>query len=234
MASSNKQSLRRFGWQVSVGILTSLLSVGVPAEEDERKLARQISLQGILGNKALLFVDGQRQMMSTNDAEKNGVRLLRILEDQAEVLIDGKRKRLRLGDSYSVARKFKARKTTEVVIPKNSRGMYTSVGSINGLPVTFLVDTGATSIAMNEQQAKRLAIDFRVKGNPTFVGTASGVSKAFRVTLDKVTLGGITQHNVVAVVIEGGFPVDTLLGMSFLGQLQIEREGNIMRLTQKH
>lgn len=234
MDSRIKQRLHKYWISVLVCILSALFSFCVLAAEDGRKQARQVALQGILGDKVLLRVDGQRQMMSPKDAEKNGVRLLRIVDDQAEVMIDGKRRRLRLGDSYSVARKFKARKTTEVVIAKNSNGMYSSVGSINGLPVTFLVDTGATSIAMNTQQAKRLAIDFRVSGEPTFVGTASGVSKAFRVTLDKVTLGGIAQLNVPAVVIEGGFPIQTLLGMSFLGQLEIQRDGNVMRLKQKH
>lgn len=214
-------------------ILPAFASVSVAATEDSRKAARQIMLQGVLGSKALLLVDGKRQMMSMKDAPKDGVRILQIAEDHVEIEIDGKRRRLRLGDSYSVTGQFKARKSPEVVISKNSNGMYSTVGSINGLPVSFLVDTGATSIAMNAQQAKRLAIDFRVKGEPTFVGTASGVSKAYRVTLDKVTVGGIAQHNVPAVVIEGGFPIQTLLGMSFLGQLEIQRDSNVMRLKQK-
>lgn len=233
MNTQFKQCLHVYWLSVLFCILSVFVGLCVAAERDARQPARQIVLQGILGNKALLLVDGQRQMMSVKDAEKNGVRLLRIAEDQAEVTIDGKHRHLRLGDSYSVAGKFKARKSAEVVISKNSNGMYTTVGSINGLPVSFLVDTGASSIAMNAQQAKRLAIDFRVTGEPTFVGTASGVSKAYRVTLDKVTVGGIMQHNVTAVVIDGGFPVQTLLGMSFLGQLEIQRDGNVMRLKKK-
>jgi aspartyl protease family protein len=214
-------------------ILSAFANVSVAATEDERKVARQIMLQGVLGSKALLLVDGQRQMMSVTDAAKDGVRILRIAADQVEIEVDGKRRRLRLGDSYSVTGQFKARKSPEVVISKNNQGMYSTVGSINGLPVSFLVDTGASSIAMNARQAKRLAIDFRVTGEPAFVGTASGVSKAYRVVLDKVTVGGIAQHNVPAVVIEGGFPVQTLLGMSFLGQLEIQRDSSVMRLKQK-
>jgi len=202
-------------------------------QQDERKPARQIVLQGILGSKVLLLVDGQRQMMSVRDTMKLGVRVLRIAEEQVDVEVDGKRRRLRLGDSRSVTGQFKVRESAEVIISKNNNGMYSTVGSINGLPVSFLVDTGATSVAMSAQHAKRLAIDFRVTGEPTFVGTASGVSKAYRVTLDKVTVGGITQHNVRAVVIDGNFPMQTLLGMSFLGRLEIQRDGNIMRLKKK-
>lgn len=214
-------------------LMTLSAFAGVAEPQDERKPARQIVLQGILGSKALLLVDGQRQMMSVKDAAKQGVRVLRIAEEQVDVEVDGKRRRLRLGGSRSVTGRYKVRQNAEVIISKNNHGMYSTVGSINGLPVSFLVDTGATSVAMSAQHAKRLAIDFRMTGEPTFVGTASGVSKAYRVTLDKVTVGGITQHNVKAVVIDGNYPMQVLLGMSFLGQLEIQRDGNLMRLKKK-
>jgi aspartyl protease family protein len=215
------------------GILAAFFSICVVAEEDRREMSRQISLQGILGSKALLLVDGERQMMSVKDAPHKGVRVVRISTEQVEVEVDGTHRQLRLGDSFSVTGPYAARKAVEVIIAKDNGGMYSTVGSINGLPVSFLVDTGATTIAMNAQQATRLGIDFRVVGEPTFVGTASGVSKAYRVTLDKVSVGGIAQHNVRAVVIDGGFPIQTLLGMSFLGQLEIQRDGNIMRLKKQ-
>ncbi|HHI92274.1 MAG TPA: TIGR02281 family clan AA aspartic protease [Gammaproteobacteria bacterium] len=219
---------------VGIWLLMTLSAfAGVAEPQDERKPARQIVLQGILGSKALLLVDGQRQMMSVKDAAKQGVRVLRIAEEQVDVEVDGKRRRLRLGGSRSVTGRYKVRQNAEVIISKNNHGMYSTVGSINGLPVSFLVDTGATSVAMSAQHAKRLAIDFRMTGEPTFVGTASGVSKAYRVTLDKVTVGGITQHNVKAVVIDGNYPMQVLLGMSFLGQLEIQRDGNLMRLKKK-
>jgi aspartyl protease family protein len=111
--------------------------------------------------------------------------------------------------------------------------MYSTVGSINGLPVTFLVDTGASSMALNASQARRLGIDYRVVGEPTFVGTASGVTKAYRVTLETVTVGQIKQSNITAVVIEGNHPAQVLLGMSFLGRLEILHEGSMIRLKQK-
>ncbi len=214
-------------------ILSAFASVCVAELQGERKPTRQVVLQGILGSKVLLLVDGQRQMMSIKDAEKQGVRVLRIAEERVDVEIDGKRRRLRLGDSYAVTGQYKVRESVEVIIAKNNTGMYSTVGSINGLPVSFLVDTGATSVAMSAQHAKRLAIDFRVTGEPTFVSTASGVSEAYRVMLDKVTVGDITQHNVKAVVIDGNYPMQVLLGMSFLGQLEIQRDGNIMRLKKK-
>ena len=139
-----------------------------------------------------------------------------------------------MGGHSVVASPYKQKESATVIVSSDARGMYTTVGSINGLPVSFLIDTGATTIAMNAVQAKRLGIDFRITGQKTMVGTASGVAKAYQVTLNKVTLGAITRHNISAVVIEGGFPVQTLLGMSFLGQLDIQREGSVMRIKKKY
>ena len=79
----------------------------------------------------------------------------------------------------------------------------------------FLVDTGATSIAMNENEARRLGIDYRVDGKPMVASTASGTSRGWRVTLDRVKIGGIELLGVEAAVIEGGYPTEALLGMSF-------------------
>jgi aspartyl protease family protein len=153
--------------------------------------------------------------------------------DTVRVEIDGKPRQLRLGDSHVITAPYKPRQSTSISIPRNSSGMYSTVGSINGLPVTFLVDTGASSMALNASQARRLGIDYRVVGEPTFVGTASGVTKAYRVTLETVTVGQIKQSNITAVVIEGNHPAQVLLGMSFLGRLEILHEGSMIRLKQK-
>lgn len=218
----------------SSGILTVFLllcSTAIVATEQSNR--RNVVLQGVLGSKAVLSIDGSRVLLSSGQM-KDGVKLLNVLPNSATVLIDGKQKKLRLGDSSVVASPYKERKSVTVTVVPDNRGMYTTTGSINGLPVSFLVDTGATTIAMNSGQAKRLGVDYRIKGEPTMVGTASGMTRAYRVTLDKVSVGSITLNYVTAVVIDGNFPVQILLGMSFLGQLDIQREGNIMRMRQKY
>ena len=215
--------------------LTEIPAPVTPVEpQDEREAPRQAMLQGILGKKALLLVDGERLMLSVGQATQSGVRVLRINTDAVEITIDGEHRQLRLGDAHSVTGRFKERKSVEVTIFSDKRGMYNTVGSINGLPVNFLVDTGATTIAMNKQHAKRLAIDFLVTGNPTFVGTASGVTKAYRVTLDKVSVGRITLRNIVAVVMDGNYPVQVLLGMSFLKKLKMTNEGAALHLIKPY
>ena len=216
-----------------LGMLSVFVTVCVAASPaDEREPARQVVLQGILGSKVLLLVDGQRLMLSVAQGKNSGVRVLRIGADFAEVEIDGQHRQLRLGDSHSVTTPFKARDSVEVMIPRDQRGMYSTVGSVNGLTVNFLVDTGASTVAMNSQQAKRLGIDFRVIGRTSFVSTASGLTRAYQVSLNTVTVGGISLRNVDAVVIEGRFPLQILLGMTFLGALEIQHQGTSLHLKQ--
>jgi len=217
-------------------MLSGFVSVcwAAPATEAEADtdmpVQRQIQLQGILGEKAVLFVDGERKMVSVGKPPFRGVRLLRVLPDAVEVNVDGQPRRLTLGGNLSVSGPIKVRESVTVTVPRDKSGMYSSIGSINGLTVKMLVDTGASTVAMNEGHARRLGVDYRVRGQPVYVGTASGVARAHQVNLKKVTLGGITLRNVPAVVIEGRFPVQVLLGMSFLGQLDVQHQGTLMRL----
>ncbi|MDR9435689.1 MAG: TIGR02281 family clan AA aspartic protease, partial [Thiohalophilus sp.] len=120
----------------------------------------------------------------------------------------------------------------EAVIYRQN-GMYFGSGSINGQSVSFIVDTGASAISMNEAQARRLGLDFRVIGDPIRVSTANGIARAYKVTLDRVKVGDIQLNNVTGIVHEGGSPQVILLGMSFLGQLEMQRDGERLVLKKK-
>ena len=76
-------------------------------------------------------------------------------------------------------------------------------------------------------------VDFKLHGQPMMVSTASGVSKGFLVKLDTVKVGDISMHNVDAMVLDGTHPTEVLLGMSFLGQVNMQRDGQTMRLKRK-
>ena len=115
----------------------------------------------------------------------------------------------------------------------DDRGMFIRSGTINGRSVDFLVDTGATSIAMNASQAKWLGIRYRLKGKESTVSTASGFVKAYEVNLNTVSLGSIKQKNVRAVVIEGKHPGPILLGMTFLSNLKVDTKGIVMMLKKR-
>jgi aspartyl protease family protein len=111
--------------------------------------------------------------------------------------------------------------------------MYRTLGSINGYPVSFLIDTGASIIAMNSIQAKRLGIQYLLDGKPGVVSTASGNVAAYNIRLASVAVGQIKLNDIEAVVIEGTHPEDVLLGMSFLGRLNVRNENEVMMLEPK-
>jgi len=120
-----------------------------------------------------------------------------------------------------------------VTIPRDDNGMYSTTGAINGQSVYFLVDTGASVVTMNAAQARSLGIDVKATGQPVMVNTASSVERAYHVTLDTVSVGGIQLHNIGAVVMTGAQPPNILLGLTFLGNLEIQHEANVMKLKQK-
>jgi aspartyl protease family protein len=97
--------------------------------------------------------------------------------------------------------------------------------------VRFLVDTGATSIALPGREAERLGIDYR-KGARGMTQTANGPVAVYRVTLDRVSLGGIELRMVEGVVIEQGLDI-ALLGMTFLNRVEMKREGQSMTLIRR-
>ena len=105
-------------------------------------------------------------------------------------------------------------------------------GQINGGAVRFVVDTGATAIALPAGDASRLGIDYR-KGQVGVTQTANGQAPAYLVRLNTVRIGGIELHNVEAIVIEQGLPV-ALLGNSFLNRVEMRREGATMTLTRRY
>lgn len=193
-----------------------------------------VVVQGLFSKKAVVLIDGNRHVLSVGKTSPEGVKLISANSRGATLEINGQRKEYGLGNASAVSATFSQRDKKQEKVYVNSAGMYLSVGSINGRSVRFLLDTGATAVTMNIDQAKKLGINYKEIGTSTGVSTASGFEKAYRVLLKSVAVGGIKQSNVVAVVIEGKHPGPILLGMSFLGHLNIQHDGTAMTLTQKN
>lgn len=190
-----------------------------------------LRLEAVMGRKAVIRVGDKRLVLGVGE-RRDGLRLLRLGNAEALVERDGLRQRLRLGEG-PIGTRFAPQRQVRVSIAPNHAGMYETPGAINGRPVQFLVDTGATTIAMNAARAKALGIDYLLDGTRVLVNTASGQVSAYRLHLREVTVGGIRVHNVAAVILQGGFPREVLLGMSFLGRLDIRHDGMLMELRQK-
>lgn len=190
----------------------------------------QIAVQALFGNKAMLMIDGERVTLATGQTSPHGVKLVAVDTNQALLEIDGVQKAYQPGSAVSLS--FTKRDAVAETVYADERGMFESVGTINGQTVRFLVDTGATLIAMNKKQAKHLGIRYRMEGKPTSASTASGYVRGYKVKLRSVTLGKIKRTNVDAMVINGAHPGPILLGMSFLADLKVEKAGNALTVRQ--
>lgn len=198
-----------------------------------RGAAPDIQVLALFHNHAVLTINGVRTVLAAGERTAGGIKLLSASSEGAVLEVNGRRLRVGLGTDVRPPAADTG-DTPEVRIYRGTSGMFTTVGGIDGLPVSFLVDTGASQVAMNAAEARYLGIDFRVVGTPVRVTTASGIASAFRVTLKTVTVGAITLHNVPAVVIDGDQPPSVLLGMSFLGQLEMRNQGQCLVLRQRY
>jgi len=191
----------------------------------------KVEVEGLFSNKAVLMIDGNRHILAVGEVSPEGVKVISADSRGAILEVNGVERQYDLGNTVSTS--FAKRKNQKETIYVNSAGMYLTFGSINGRSVRFLVDTGASAIAMNTEQAKQLGIRYDKIGVPAGVSTASGFEKAYRVRLKSVSVGKITQTNVEALVIDGNHPGPILLGMTFLSQLNVEHDSNAMTLTQQ-
>ena len=191
----------------------------------------QIEVQALFGGKAMILIDGNRHTLAAGETSPEGVKLVKSTSKQAVLEVDGEQKIYQLGNTVSL--NFARPKQHEETIYSDDRGMFRSVGTINGRTVEFLLDTGATTVAMNKNQAKHLGVDYRMTGEHVIISTASANVRGYRVTLKSVSLGKIKQRNVEAMVIDGNHPGPILLGMSFLGKLKVEKEGKAMTIKQR-
>ena len=194
--------------------------------------ADKIFLQALFKDKAIIVVDGARHVLKSGETSSDGVKLLATdtQEEKAEVEIDGKREVLRLG---VVVAGFQPKGKGSVVLYPDRGGHFFSDGQINGIPVRFLVDTGASTVTMGSFTAKRVGLDYRRTGRAGYSNTAAGVVPKYQIMLDKVQVGDITLYNVEGGVIEDMSASEVLLGMSFLGQLDMKRDGEKMELSER-
>lgn len=118
----------------------------------------------------------------------------------------------------------------EVVLLRNRGGHYVAPGFINGVEVTFMVDTGATDVAMPARVAERVGVR---AGLAVQTQTANGTAIAYKTRLERVSLGGLEAANVAGVIVPGMQGEAVLLGMSYLSRFAIRMEAGEMHLRQR-
>lgn len=117
----------------------------------------------------------------------------------------------------------------QVVLRRNRFGHYVASGRINGHPVEFLLDTGATHVAVPVAIARQLKLE---PGARRAVRTANGMITTYATTLDSVKLGDIELTNVAAAINPHSDSGDVLLGMAFLKHLELVQRGDSLTIRQ--
>ncbi|KSR38915.1 retropepsin-like aspartic protease family protein [Pseudomonas aeruginosa] len=114
----------------------------------------------------------------------------------------------------------------ELRLASSRQGHYLLNGQVNGEAVTFLLDTGATQVAVPQALAERLALE---RGAPITLSTANGRATGWRTRLDRLQLGDIRLSGVAALIVPGMDGDEVLLGMSALKQLEFtQRDGTLV------
>src|SRR5262245_20263047 len=169
--------------------------------------AADVSLVGVIGGKAaVLVVDGGDPKTVKVGQTWSGITVVSVEKDRATIEVDGTHRVLEQGQAYR--RSAAAAERAQATLAVGPGGHFVGEGAVNGTPIRFLVDTGASSIALPASFAQRAGIDFR-KGEPALSNTANGVVPVYRVNLATVRLGGIELNSVDAMVFETG--LDTAL-----------------------
>lgn len=194
-------------------------------------VATEISVVGLFPGKAVVIIDGSSpRTLSVGQKTAEGVMLLSSDRYTATFDIGGEKKTLNMGQQYgSATRNASAQSVTLTADPN---GHFLVDGQINGGPVRFLLDTGATLITISSADAVRLGIDYR-KGPRGMTNTANGTAPAYRVMLDTVRVGDVTMNNVDGIVLDGNALPIALLGMSFLNRMDMRRDGQTMVLIKR-
>lgn len=195
--------------------------------------SQTVGLSGVLGNKALVIVDGSPPKVLAPGETFKGIKVVSAQGDQAVISIAGAQHTLRVGDApASVGSGPGADNGTRIVLTSTGGGHFLTLGQVNGRSAEMVVDTGATSVAMSAQQAERLGIEFK-SGQPVQMSTANGVIPGWRLKLATVKVGDVTVREVDAVVSSGSMPY-VLLGNSFLTRFQMTRTNDQLVLEKRY
>jgi len=206
------------------------LLLGLTALATPAAIAAEVTLVGVFGDKAaVLAIDGGAPRTVKVGQKLGDLTVIAVEKDRATIEAGGKRRVLVRGQTYSTSASGADRQS--VTLSAGAGGHFMVDGQINGGAIRFMVDTGATAIAIPASDANRLRIDYR-KGRPGTTQTASGPTAMYIVRLDRVRIGAIELQNIDAIVIEQGLTV-ALLGNTFLNRMEMRREGQTMTLTRR-
>lgn len=195
--------------------------------------ADSVLLTGTIGNRAILVVNGSAPKTVAPGESFQSVRLISLQDEQAVVESGGKRITLRMDSPVSIGGSIdSAVNGKRIVLNADSRGHFMTPGTINGRTVNFMLDTGATTVALSVADATRIGIDFQA-GTPVRINTANGVAPGYRLRLSSVRVGDVEMYDVEAIVSPQSMPF-VLLGNSFISRFSMRRDSDQMVLEKRY
>lgn len=186
---------------------------------------------GLFKNQAVVKINHEQRLLKIGKTSPEGVTLVSANSKKAVIEIEGVKRTYRLGEHISSSFSSTTAQVEVNLWPTN--GMYHTTGVVNGYTVDFVVDTGASAIALNAETAQRVGLDY-LEAKKIGIKTASGTEIGYEVNLESVQIGDITLNDVKAMVLDGEEPERALLGMTFLNQLEIIQTGEKMNLKKKY
>lgn len=193
--------------------------------------AQTVTLSGSMGDKALLIINGTPRTVAAGASFQN-VKVVSVTAGEAVVEMAGKRSTLQIGGApVNLGRASGEGTGSKIVLTAGPGGHFVTGGSINGRAVQFLVDTGASLVAMSEADADRIGLKYK-GGQRGYANTANGQITVYHVMLDVVRVGDVQVYNVDAMVGPMQMPA-ILLGNSFLTRFQMKRENDQLTLDRR-
>lgn len=191
-----------------------------------------VALSGVSGDRALVVVDGGPPRFLRAGQSHAGVKLLSVSGDSATLEINGQRQTLQVGAApVSVGKARAGGSNQRIVLTADPSGHFLPDGQINGKTVKFMVDTGATTVALGAAEARRINLKFD-HGRRIQMSTANGVSTGYLIRLESVRVGDVVAYEVDAVVSPQSMPF-VLLGNSFLNRFQMQKTNDQMTLEKR-
>jgi aspartyl protease family protein len=223
---------RRAAWRgPAVFAVFALFATLLPATP---VLAQNVVLAGVLGQRALLSVDGAPARSLAIGQTYQGVTLLAVRSHEADVESAGQRQTLRLGEGpvHAAAAERDVTGARRIVMHASSNGHFRASGQINGRAVDFLVDTGASVVSMSQAVADSIGLKYQ-DGNRFLLNTANGQVVGWQTRIDRLRLGDVEIYGIEAMVSPSSMPY-VLLGNSYLTRFQMTRTNDELVLEQRY
>lgn len=135
----------------------------------------------------------------------------------------------KLNPNQALTTRYIGENIREVTLQRNNLGHYITNGQINGSEVVFMLDTGATGVAVPAHIAREVGLK---KGRAIEIHTANGRATGYMSNLDRIGIDGIQMENVRAVINPNDSSDMILLGMTFLKEIEFTQRGDELILRQ--